>query len=775
MKADLSRNTFRPERHFRDVLKQQGRVDVDADWNEQQAINVHRVELESVDVIGRTGAPLHAPGFAITADGPTLRIGSGRYYVDGLLCENEADGLDYRAQPDRPGTRAVLEELREAGGTTGIVYLDVWLRHLTALNDPLLREIALGGPDTATRTQIVWQVRVLPLAPPREDRERLAALQARQAELQARLPALIAAGADISGLVQELADLNREITTLLGALSGGPISCDTTVPAWDRLMAPAAGRLAARSVPTPPVTDLCQLPPRAGYQRTENQLYRVEVHQGGDLGHATFKWSRDNGSVVTAVEAASGLDLTVRSTGPDEVLGFAANQWIELVDDASDLAGVPGRLLQADHVPAGGHTITMKNTPPAVDPQLHPLARRWDQSGPDAGADGVLITGDWQPLEDGVEVQFTKGPFRTGDYWLIPARTATGDVEWPRDGSGGAPAVLPPRGIEHHLSRLALIEVDRETLKVTADCRKIFPPLTELTAPPAPTVKRAMHVKGTSWRNDAPLPLAEFLEKGLVVDFDQLPDPLSLSFKTMIVTLEVPMTPDTGFEPAGGRDATPRLGVILVGEIKVENNQVRWVPARSTFQTLASFLRGMPQLLGRVTLKGAVIWSVRERLHLDGRALGEPVRIENSESLRTELGFPSGVEASANDFESWFLLALPTVNVFGRFLIEPDRVRLRPIPGSFMFISEATGGPVEVVATITLNAATTSELVITLSAPENNEILKLPSTVTVPAGGTATRFPITPGARVPDGNVRIVVTASAGGAQIAAALTLNRG
>ena len=96
MKADLSRNTFRPAKHYRDVLKQQGRVDIDADTNEQQAINVHRTETEAIDVIGRTGAPIHAAGFAITADGPTLRIGAGRYYVDGLLCENEQARLDYR-------------------------------------------------------------------------------------------------------------------------------------------------------------------------------------------------------------------------------------------------------------------------------------------------------------------------------------------------------------------------------------------------------------------------------------------------------------------------------------------------------------------------------------------------------------------------------------------------------------------------------------------------------------------------------------------------------
>ncbi len=47
-----------------------------------------------------------------------------------------------------------------ATGTRYLVYLDVWERHITALEDDYIREKALGGPDTATRTQVVWQVKI---------------------------------------------------------------------------------------------------------------------------------------------------------------------------------------------------------------------------------------------------------------------------------------------------------------------------------------------------------------------------------------------------------------------------------------------------------------------------------------------------------------------------------------------------------------------------------------------------------------------------------------
>ena len=44
MKGDFSRRTFDPQKHFSRVLMQQGRVQLDADWNEQAAIQLHHTE-----------------------------------------------------------------------------------------------------------------------------------------------------------------------------------------------------------------------------------------------------------------------------------------------------------------------------------------------------------------------------------------------------------------------------------------------------------------------------------------------------------------------------------------------------------------------------------------------------------------------------------------------------------------------------------------------------------------------------------------------------------
>ena len=161
MKGDFSRQTYAvgARKHYSGVLMQQGRVQLDADWNEQGAIDRYRTETEAVDVIGGCGAPLHAAGFEITTDGKTLLISGGRYYVDGLLAENDAGKIAYEDQDklDLPGAdmAAVLTELKEKGLSAALVYLDVWQRHITALDDKLLarwRSAARTRPRASRRS-----------------------------------------------------------------------------------------------------------------------------------------------------------------------------------------------------------------------------------------------------------------------------------------------------------------------------------------------------------------------------------------------------------------------------------------------------------------------------------------------------------------------------------------------------------------------------------------------------------------------------------------------
>ena len=379
MKGDFSRQTFDQTKHYTSVLMQQGRVQLDADWNEQQAIYEYWTETQAQDVIGLSGAPTQNPGFELAVDpsNSTLFIKAGHYYVDGILCENETS-TGYESQPDLPNAPSVGNLLDQAVTHLAIVYLDVWKRHITSLDDRSLRESALGGPDTTTRVKTVWQVKVLPVK-----------------EAQS-----------------------------------GVVGCAAFFDEWERLVKAGTGALSARSRPAAGANSPCIIPASAGYRGLENQLYRVEIHKGGVLDDPnnvpTFKWSRDNGTVVTSIDKISGQEVTVRDLGPDDVLGFAGGQWVEIFDDAAELNGQAGQLLQIDQINRASRVIKLVTAPVplsttgnGVNPNRHPKLRRWD-SIKELPVQVPATNEGFISLENGVEIRFGAGSYSTGDNWLIP-------------------------------------------------------------------------------------------------------------------------------------------------------------------------------------------------------------------------------------------------------------------------------------------------------------------------------------------------------------------
>ncbi|MGH2354696.1 MAG: DUF6519 domain-containing protein, partial [Chloroflexota bacterium] len=426
MNGDFTRLTFDPDRHYSSVRLQQGRVLLDADWNEHVDIQAHRDRTATRDVVGRCGGPLHEAGFALvpaagTSDTWGGVIGAGRYYVDGTLCENELDTL-FVDQPDLPA--AALPS--EAG--TYVAYLDIWQRHLTAIEQPELREVALGGPDTTTRTKTAWQVNL-----------------------------------------ERVGDIAAEV------------SCAAFRGDWAPAGTGSSGRLRARAEPAPPTADECLVPPGAGFRRLENQLYRVEIHtppRGAPAAPATFKWSRENASVVARVERIEGNVITISGLVRDAALGFGPGQWVELSDQQRALSGQPGVLVQLQA--AQGSDLLVQAWPDGAPPALGagPVARRWDSPGAVPITPGTPTEPAWIDLEDGVQVEFIGGEYRTGDFWLIPARSLTGSVEWPQ--VGGEPVFQLRHGTEHHYCAIGLLRFDGAAWTILRDCRLFFPPTTEL-------------------------------------------------------------------------------------------------------------------------------------------------------------------------------------------------------------------------------------------------------------------------------------------------------
>ncbi|MEK7811566.1 MAG: DUF6519 domain-containing protein [Pseudomonadota bacterium] len=451
MKGDFSRNSFDAAKHFSRVLMQQGRVTLDADHNEQSDIVLHMLRTLARDLFGQHGGPADGRGFGlyiVDAEGQhRLMIGGGHYYVDGILVEIDTE-CDYAHQPDyllpSDTSGAVKDTMAQwlqnpSSHQDFWVYLDVWERHVTWIEDDKIREVALGGPDTCTRTKVVWQVKAMTT-------EAVLAILKRKGAAKA-IPSSI--------------EIQQLCTVLSDALD--PIS---------------NAQMAARLDPEVQINDPCAISPNTKYRGTENQLYRIEIHHDGTGREATFKWSRDNGSVVAPWLDTDGDNLIVGSAR-----SFEAPCWIEISDDSFDLNTKPGILVKVISV-AGDRLSIDPATKPTIWPiarnaNLHPKVRRWDQRDGDLTTlvDGAVTiresadtTPDWISLEDSIQIRFSLGGiYRTGDYWLLPARVATGDIEWSlKIGQDGKPEIdqynhlipesRPPCGIEHHYASLGIIK-----------------------------------------------------------------------------------------------------------------------------------------------------------------------------------------------------------------------------------------------------------------------------------------------------------------------------
>ena len=477
MGFDNSRYTFDPRSDYSGVVMQQGRVQLDSDWNEWLAELVRRMQAGTLDILGRAVYPATTPhAFEITASSPggknTLLIGPGRMYVDGLLAENHGEraaarwdpalgemsdapqppiasattgAIDYTLQPYMPRDTPLPK-----GNGPFLMYLDVWVRPVDYINDPDLIDAAVGI-DSTGRLQTVWQVRLLDLA------------------------------------------------------HSPGATCDSPIDNWPP--APSAGLLTTDTTPTAPSGPCC-LTSGAAYTGLENQFYRVEIHQEGipegsavppaSLAAGTFKWSRDNGSVITSVTGIANVtnsagnsasQLTVLSLGRDQVLGFTPGNWIEILDDATEFHQTHGELHQIDTIDVAAKTITLATTLGAgflagnPDRSLHTRIRRWDQSGKVYEQDGTTVwwdidvqgsadipvppSGTSLILENGITVGFdlssATGGFITGDFWTFAARTSTGKVE--------KLDKVAPRGIHHHYARLSIVTFPNSA----HDCRTGWP------------------------------------------------------------------------------------------------------------------------------------------------------------------------------------------------------------------------------------------------------------------------------------------------------------
>ena len=330
-----------------------------------------------------------------------------------------------RSQPNRFPVNP-FDASDPAHVTSGVyrVELDVWNREISSVEDPSIREVALGDADSANRLKVIWQLR------------------------------LVAAG----------------------AIGGG--SCATEVQA-------PPGLLAASTVPGLPADDPCELPDEAGYRGLENQLYRVEVHSASS-SQLVLKWQRDNASTASRV-LALGSTVQLEDMGRDDDRGFVTAPYVEITDDYLELEHQPSDLIAVQTPDNPTRTLKLAAAPTQAQLSRRPQARRWDGTftidltSPTAGDPVVLERGVRVAITPGA---LRPGDYwliaaRTSNS------VGGGTINWLTADDGTA-IPQPPEGIKHYRTGLALVDTNGAQFLTGApnlrECRVLFPSLTTIAA-----------------------------------------------------------------------------------------------------------------------------------------------------------------------------------------------------------------------------------------------------------------------------------------------------
>lgn len=361
MPGDYSRFTFDPKKRFAEVLAQQGRVDLDSDRNELVEMLSRFDQLRSWDTFGDAAVPRATTpdAFRITLDNTDLKIGHGRMYVDGILVEAfEDETPSINKQP-------FYKKNTDVAKLTGkvLVYADVWQREITHVEDPSLLDSALGGVDTATRTQTVWQVKT-----------------------------------------KENADCDAKL--------GDPTDAQMTVTVADPkdpvdpCLLPESGGF----------TDLENRHYRVELHKLGGNWFVKFARDPIVIEIEKFEKSD-----------ATSTTFVVKSVGRDSVLRIRQHDIVEFLNEDRVLHDVAGTVTTVADVKDGERLVTIDAVidAPAAAAEHRPRLIVWHQKKrPNGDLMIPLDTTNPIELESNISITITGTKFQHGDYWMVPARAA---------------------------------------------------------------------------------------------------------------------------------------------------------------------------------------------------------------------------------------------------------------------------------------------------------------------------------------------------------------
>jgi hypothetical protein len=458
--TDRARISYDKTREYRSVVAQQGRVTLEADVNEEAVIAAEALRYETIDIIGPTGTPDN--GYLVSVDAAgNLTVGSGIMYVGGwrmrfpqpVLVANQPEWID---QPPQPWTQNEKRGLY-------VIALLVTEQEVQAVEDQALREVALGGPDTAGRTRLMQHIVAVPT------------------------------GDDTCAAV--LKDWDRTLKPL-----GLALHPDTFALDFD------AGLQVSFYPPAGPA-DPCCPPAQGGYLGADNQLVRVTVTSYDPTTHTgTLLWGWNNASFLyraTLVDPTANPQILTLSPAPvDSEHTPQINQVIEVLRSTMVL-GNPADL---NFIAAPeGDVITLASAGTVFDPTTKQLTlpAGANLTGAYATDTSPLFVRLWQAevkFTDGTPVQLDSvsglavtinmaalpsGPLEARPFWDFAVRPNTPQQVYPQR---YLQALQGPTGPRRWLTDLAIVEatgVNPTAAKqggftVVADCRVTFNPLPSL-------------------------------------------------------------------------------------------------------------------------------------------------------------------------------------------------------------------------------------------------------------------------------------------------------
>ncbi|HEY7397610.1 MAG TPA: DUF6519 domain-containing protein [Gaiellaceae bacterium] len=442
MGSDRARVSYDPSRHYRGVVHQQGRVTLEADWNEAETIAAEENREQLLDIVGPSGTP--DDGYrvvpVVNSNGNAtggLTVSAGTLYVGGERMVLDAD-LDYGDQPDwvdREGDPLWAAPAVPQGTANESVYLLLREQEVGAVEDTALLDVALGGPDTTQRRRIVQRV--------------------------------VRGSTDGPACADGLAWLE-------GFWGRRGLTFD---PDTMQLRSGATLQVGFQQDPT--AATPCDPVAQGGYLGAENQLIRVQVASVDEKGAPTLVWGFDDAYflyrvTVGAVDTGAGTTVLTLAAAPvDQYHQPQRGQAVEVLEAAA-------KLTADDYVAATTGIVTTVGTAyqpdtqevvidtalaaPTTDSPLLFL-RVWQDTIPSYAGGAVALA------STGVTVTLTStGVYNPGDYWMFSVRPGTPTTVSPVYPQRILDAPQPPEGPRMWLCPLGVVAWADGGATVT-DCR----------------------------------------------------------------------------------------------------------------------------------------------------------------------------------------------------------------------------------------------------------------------------------------------------------------